>query len=63
MLDGFHRINAARLEIRQRLGRGLEHFVVIVDHLIEQYLFIGIWRHRRIEDAHRGALDRARPSG
>ena len=63
VLCGFRRSDAARLEIRQRLGAGFEGVVVVIHDLVEQGLIVGIDRHRRTEGAHRGALDCTRPGG
>jgi hypothetical protein len=59
VLDGFGVIDPARVQIGQRLGRGLQRLVVLTDHLGKERLIIGIARHRRRQRAHRRLLHRA----
>ena len=56
-------IQAARLEVGERLRARLQARVVVLGDLVEQPLILGIEGHRRGELGHRGALHHAPACG
>ena len=56
--DRLRLVDAAGLQIRERLGTLFQGLVVVVDDLVEQRLVVGLARHRCGQAAHGRVLHR-----